>query len=281
MRQDRTRTLAGVVELPDVPLSDGIQTGDGRPDAVGVPAVEVGVLLTLRPGGPGAPGGPSAPGGLGEWLADAAAFDAGGVHALWMDAPPELDALALAAALAVVTFRARLVVALPEPGGAPAPTPAALARTLHTVWRLSNGRLALIAGEDTAGDNTAGKDAVTEGAAGEDAAGAGEPAGARAGDAGGRGTGLAPEVPGVEIFRRVPGEPGAFVAPGAGEEGAGPRQWVPVPAPQGRAAWRAALAEAGARGAHGVLVAADPRLLDILRNPDDPGDRHDLQLAQG
>jgi hypothetical protein len=28
-------------------------------------------------------------------------------------------------------------------------------------------------------------------------------------------------------------------------------------------------------------VPADPRLLDILRNPDDHGDRHDLQLAQG
>jgi hypothetical protein len=25
----------------------------------------------------------------------------------------------------------------------------------------------------------------------------------------------------------------------------------------------------------------DPRLLDILRNPDEPGDRPDLQLAQG
>jgi len=29
------------------------------------------------------------------------------------------------------------------------------------------------------------------------------------------------------------------------------------------------------------VVPVDPRLLDILRNPDDPGDRRDLQLAQG
>jgi hypothetical protein len=30
-----------------------------------------------------------------------------------------------------------------------------------------------------------------------------------------------------------------------------------------------------------VLVPAGPRLLDLLRNPDDPGDRRDLYLAQG
>jgi hypothetical protein len=29
------------------------------------------------------------------------------------------------------------------------------------------------------------------------------------------------------------------------------------------------------------MVPANPRLLDILRNPDEPGDRRDLQLAQG
>ena len=33
--------------------------------------------------------------------------------------------------------------------------------------------------------------------------------------------------------------------------------------------------------ASGLLVPAHPRLLDILRNPDDPGERHDLQLTQG
>jgi len=51
--------------------------------------------------------------------------------------------------------------------------------------------------------------------------------------------------------------------------------------PDGRAAWRATLLDAGERGLRGLLVPADPRLLDILRNPDDPGYRHDLQLAQG
>ena len=43
----------------------------------------------------------------------------------------------------------------------------------------------------------------------------------------------------------------------------------------------AAAFDAAGRGFTGLVVPVDPRLLDILRNPDDPGDRHDLQLAQG
>jgi alkanesulfonate monooxygenase SsuD/methylene tetrahydromethanopterin reductase-like flavin-dependent oxidoreductase (luciferase family) len=44
---------------------------------------------------------------LGEWLADAAAFDAAGADALWVDPAvgPELDSLALLAALAALTSR--------------------------------------------------------------------------------------------------------------------------------------------------------------------------------
>jgi hypothetical protein len=136
---------------------------------------------------------------LGEWLADASAFDAGGADALFVDCDPETDALALAAALAVVTFRARLVVTLPEPE---APT-----RTLDTIGRLSRGRFV------TVNDH----------------------------------------------------------------EGV----WERVAVPEGRDAWRATCADATERGLTGVVVPADPRLLDILRNPDDPGERHDLQLAQG
>ena len=50
---------------------------------------------------------------------------------------------------------------------------------------------------------------------------------------------------------------------------------------RGRAAWRTALTDAVTNGAGGLLVPAGPRLLDILRNPNDPDDRRDLQLAQG
>jgi hypothetical protein len=67
-------------------------------------------------------------------------------------------------------------------------------------------------------------------------------------------------------------------------DAAGPadgRDWCPVPTPEGRAAWRSALEEAAANGHQGIIVAAGPRLLDILRNPDEPGERLDLHLAQG
>ncbi|WP_206059214.1 hypothetical protein, partial [Nonomuraea zeae] len=63
------------------------------------------------------------------------------------------------------------------------------------------------------------------------------------------------------------------------EDGVG--RWAPSAVPLGRPAWREVLRLAAERGDHGVLVPADPRLLDLLRNPEDPGGRQDLQLAQG
>jgi len=190
-------------------------------------AVRVGVILDREPGQNG------------EWLADAAAFDAGGADALWIDPgpEPEWDVLALAAALAVITFRARLVVALPSASSGAA----GLARTLDTVGRLSHGRLGLIV----------------------------DP---------GQGAALDVIEAGSEVFRRVPGEPGVFESVHAG---AGAQRWVSVPVPDGRVSWRAAREDAAGRGALGLVVPADPRLLDILRNPDDPDERRDLRLAQG
>jgi hypothetical protein len=93
--------------------------------------VKVGVLLAQRPGE------------LGEWLADAAAFEAAGAHALWVDPAPEskLDPLALLAALAAVTSRA-LLVATPPASEYPSE---ALGLTLATIGRLSHARLALAA----------------------------------------------------------------------------------------------------------------------------------------
>jgi hypothetical protein len=59
------------------------------------------------------------------------------------------------------------------------------------------------------------------------------------------------------------------------------RHWLAVAAPDNRATWRATLLDATGAGFGGVHVAADPRLIDLLRNPDDPGERLDLHLAQG
>jgi Luciferase-like monooxygenase len=188
--------------------------------------VKVGVLLAPRPVE------------LGEWLADASAFEAAGAHALWVDPAPEskLDPLVLLAALAALTSRA-LLVATPPASQYPSE---ALGRTLATIGRLSHGRLALAA-------------------------------------APGRLEELTDLAPGSVAFRRLPGEPAAFERL---DETAAER-WVRTPPPEGRAAWRTALADAVANGAGGLLVPAGPRLLDILRNPNDPDDRRDLQLAQG
>jgi hypothetical protein len=188
-------------------------------------AVKVGVVLA-RP-----------PDELGGWLADAAAFEAAGADALCIDtAPePELDPLALTAALAAVTFRSLLITALPAAGGP------AMAGTLGTIGRLSHGRLRILAHAIPPGE-------------------------------------LADLALRLGVFRRVTGDAEAFEhVHGPGES----ERWISVPSPDSRAAWRQTLLDASGRGPAGLLVPAGPRLLDILRNPDDQGGRRDLQLAQG
>lgn len=175
-------------------------------------AVKVGVLLASPPAAD-----------LRRWLAAAAAFDAAGADALWIDTGDELDPLAVAAALAALTVRSLLVTAAPQ---------AADDRTIATLDRLSRGRFAL----------------------------SGEPAGAIGGAA----------------FQQL--DDGGFVREIPGGE---PQRWIPVAWAGGRAAWAAAIAEAAEGGATGILVPAQPPLLDILRNPGGTIDRGDLQLAQG
>ena len=62
-------------------------------------------------------------------------------------------------------------------------------------------------------------------------------------------------------------------------EPAGER-WVAIAMPPDRASWTAALGEQEAAGATGVIVPWDPRLVDLLRNPD-PDDRSDLLMSTG
>lgn len=174
---------------------------------------------------------------LGEWLSDGAAFEAAGADALVADfaQTPPLDPLAMTAALAAVTFRALLVTALPASDGP------AVARTLHTIDRLSRGRIRILTDAVASGD-------------------------------------LAEIVARLGVFRRVSADPEAFEhTREAGEV----QRWLSAPSPDSRLAWRASLIDAADHGFGGLLVPAGPRLLDILRNPDDEGDRRDLQLAQG
>ena len=58
-------------------------------------------------------------------------------------------------------------------------------------------------------------------------------------------------------------------------------RWIHVPFPNGRDEWRAARATALESGATGIVVTNDPRLLDLLRNPDQIFDRADMNLASG
>ncbi len=58
--------------------------------------------------------------------------------------------------------------------------------------------------------------------------------------------------------------------------------WSEVPFPADRDEWRRTKAAHDELGTPGLLVAMDPRLLDLLRNPDLEDDRsQDIQLAQG
>jgi alkanesulfonate monooxygenase SsuD/methylene tetrahydromethanopterin reductase-like flavin-dependent oxidoreductase (luciferase family) len=58
------------------------------------------------------------------------------------------------------------------------------------------------------------------------------------------------------------------------------QRWRRVEVPADRAAWAKTL-EQVAPDVDGVIVPMDPRLLDILRHPDEVIDRSDLLLAQG
>jgi hypothetical protein len=58
-------------------------------------------------------------------------------------------------------------------------------------------------------------------------------------------------------------------------------RWIQTPFPSGRDEWRAVRAAAEKEGATGIVVANDPRLLDLLRNPDQIADRADMNLASG
>jgi alkanesulfonate monooxygenase SsuD/methylene tetrahydromethanopterin reductase-like flavin-dependent oxidoreductase (luciferase family) len=57
-------------------------------------------------------------------------------------------------------------------------------------------------------------------------------------------------------------------------------EWLRVDVPADREAWARTL-EPAQPEVEGVLVPMDPRLLDILRHPDEAIDRSDLLLAQG
>jgi len=56
--------------------------------------------------------------------------------------------------------------------------------------------------------------------------------------------------------------------------------WVSIGMPADRDSWAAVMLEQQAAGVTGVVVAWDPRLIDLLRNPE-PEDRSDLLMSTG
>jgi hypothetical protein len=180
-------------------------------------------------------------GELGEWFADATALEAAGADALWLDPSSESELDPLAVLAALAARTSRSLLI----GMLPASDRRVdeLARTLVTIARLSHGRLALVADREWPREL---RTILTN--------------------------------TNVAIFHQVPEGQGCFEHRRQGDE---VERWVQTSSPESRAAWRAALASAAERGVRGLLVPAGPRLLDILRNPDDPGGRGDLHLAQG
>ena len=60
-----------------------------------------------------------------------------------------------------------------------------------------------------------------------------------------------------------------------------PERWTESPLPSGRAAWKELREARTAEGFTGIVVPNDPRLLDLLRNPDVEDDRSDLRQSVG
>lgn len=76
--------------------------------------------------------------------------------------------------------------------------------------------------------------------------------------------GLQPGEHGVQAMRHAPAE-----------------VWAEVTVPADRRGWADMLAAYEKAGARGVVVGWDPRLVDLLRNPNADDDRSDLQMSTG
>jgi len=209
----------------------------------------------------------------GDYLADARALDAAGVDSLWLTGGG-FDPWLVMSGIAAVTGQARLAVPI---SARDAETPDGLARRLATLDRLSRGRvLATVA----PADDPAGTEAlITCARRGGprpvlvEALGGGHAlVGARHAD------GLVATAEPAECHAafdqaRDRRERDRLSTPF--------ELWTRIPAPAGPEQWRERLAGAAAVGATGVIVPADPRLLDLVRNGDQEDDRSDLTLAQG
>ena len=203
---------------------------------------------------------PTAGADPGELLADAGAYEAAGAHAVWIGEPvltgasPGFDPWPFLGAMAAVTSRLRIGLTLAEPLSWPAPM---LAAQRQAVDWLSRGRLLLAA--------TTAELQATSGA------------GFLVGTAGAVVRVAAGVSCGALLLDPQPGEMSAICA----EVGPEAEVWPVFGVPANRAQWRELREQLSAAGVAGVVIRHDPRLLDLIRNPDLEDDRQDTQLAQG
>jgi hypothetical protein len=205
---------------------------------------------------------------VGEWLAEAQALEAAGAAWLWLESTAQGRAhWPLLGGLSVVTRTCRLGLMA---SAREARSTAELARYAVTLDAMTRGRFALAVPESAPWKALAANLMEAEGEV---------PLLHRAENL--PPAGLPPKA--LLLSARPPEDVEALVSRLSEPKSEGPSWtvWVAANLPPNRAEWKQAQADYEAAGAVGVIVAHDPRLLDMLRNPDLEDDRADLQLAQG
>ena len=194
---------------------------------------------------------PRMTGSVGEYFADVTALEAAGADTIWVD-DVALDPWITLGAIAALTHRARLGCLLASMGRWPA---SRLGPCASTLSELSRGRL--VVGLPAGGRlrnqvstlRAAGATIFTAGAQDLSA------------------DGVILEVESADQL--------------SGSQGTGKEVWAAIAIPPDRQAWTGAISAYAAAGATGILVAWDPRLIDLLRGAGEPDDRTDLLIATG
>ena len=199
---------------------------------------------------------PLATGRIGDYLADVTALEAAGADSAWLDATAaaSTEPWILAGAVAAVTHRIRLGVTVGATAG--------WQGAVDTLGRLSGGRV--VVGMPPRPDVNALKSSS-----------ASMESILLVCTSHGEAERSAPMADGVI----VPGTPDEVRALRSKE--ADFELWADVSVPSDKAGWVNMITEMEAAGATGIIVAWDPRLIDLLRSAGEPDDRTDLLIATG